>query len=61
MGRRHHRNIQSQLVYHRHYTIRDDAKRNIFEYIEVFYNRKRRHSTLGNDSPVWYQARTAVA
>jgi putative transposase len=29
--------------------------------MEVFYNRKRRHSTLGYDSPTEYEARTAVA
>lgn len=50
-----------ELLYHRHDAIRDDAKRDIFEFIEVFYNRKCLRSTLGNDSQVWYQARTAVA
>ncbi len=33
----------------------------IFEYIEVFYNRQRRHSTLGYHSPAEYEARAAVA
>ncbi len=31
---------------------REDATRELFEYIEVFYNRSRRHSTLGYSSPV---------
>jgi putative transposase len=53
--------LTRELVYHRHYATRDDATRDILEYIEVFYNRKRRHSTLGYDSPVEYEARTAVA
>ena len=53
--------LTRELVYQRHYATRDDATRDIFEYIEVFYNRKRRHSTLGYDSPVEYEARTAVA
>jgi len=53
--------LKRELVYHRHYATRDDAKRDIFEYIEVFYNRKRRHSTLGYNSPAEYEARTAVA
>jgi putative transposase len=53
--------LKRELVYHRHYATRDDATRDIFEYIEVFYNRKRRHSTLGYDSPAEYEARTAVA
>jgi putative transposase len=50
-----------ELVYHRHYATREEATQDIFEYIEVFYNRKRRHSTLGFDSPAEYEARTAVA
>ena len=53
--------LKRELVYHRHYATREDAKQDIFEYIEVFYNRKRRHSTLGYDSPAEYEARTAVA
>ena len=35
------------LVYPRHSATREDAKRDSFEYIAVFSNRKRRHSTLG--------------
>lgn len=53
--------LKRELVYHRHYATREEAKRDIFEYIEVFYNRKRRHSTLGYDSPAEFEARTAVA
>jgi putative transposase len=53
--------LKRELVYHRHYATREDATQDIFEYIEVFYNRKRRHSTLGYDSPAEYEARTAMA
>ena len=53
--------LKRELVYHRHSATRGAAKQDIFEYIEVFYNRKRRHSTLGYDSPAEYEARTAVA
>ena len=53
--------LKRELVYHRHYATREDATQDIFEYIEVFYNRTRRHSTLGYDSPAEYEARTAVA
>jgi putative transposase len=53
--------LKRELVYHRHDATREDATQDIFEYIEVFYNRKRRHSTLGYDSPAEYEARTAVA
>ena len=53
--------LKRELVYHRHYATRDDATRDIFEYIEVFYNRQRRHSTLGYHFPAEYEARTVVA
>jgi putative transposase len=53
--------LKRELVYHRHYATREEATQDIFKYIEVFYNRRRRHSTLGYDSPAEYEARTAVA
>ncbi len=53
--------LKRELVYHRRYATREEATQDIFEYIEVFYNRKRRHSTLGYDSPAEFEARTAVA
>jgi putative transposase len=39
--------LKRELVYHQHDATRDEARPDIFEYIELFYNRKRRHSTLG--------------
>ena len=53
--------LKRELVYQRHYATRDEATRNIFEYIEVFYNRQRRHSTLDYHTPAEYEARAAVA
>jgi transposase InsO family protein len=53
--------LKRELVYHRRYETRDAARQDIFEYIEVFYNRRRRHSTLGYDSPAEFEARMAVA
>jgi transposase InsO family protein len=53
--------LKRELVYHRHYATREDATQDIFGYIKVFENRKRRHSTLGYNSPAEYEARTAVA
>ena len=53
--------LKRELVYHRRYATREAATQDIFEYIEVFYNRRRRHSTLGYDSPAEFEARTAVA
>jgi len=45
------------LTGHRDYQNRSNAKTDIFEYIEAFYNRKRRHSALGYLSPAEYEAR----
>ena len=53
--------LKRELVYYRHYETRDEATRGLFEYIEVFYNRTRRHFALGYDSPAEYEARAAVA
>lgn len=39
------------------YRTREEARADIFDYIEVFYNRKRRHSYLGDISPVEYENR----
>ena len=53
--------LKREQVYHRHYATRNEATQDIFEYIEVLYNWKRRHSALGFDSPAEYEARKAVA
>ena len=42
--------LKRELVYHRQYHTREEATQDIFECIEVFYNRLRRHSTLGSYS-----------
>jgi len=34
---------------------REEAKRKVFEYIEVYYNRERRHSSLGYKSPIDFE------
>ena len=48
--------LKAELVYHTHYSTRQEAKNSIFDYIEVFYNRRRRHSSLGYKSPAEYEA-----
>ena len=53
--------IERELIYQRQYRTRDEATLDIFEYIEVFDNRLRRHSTLDYNSPAEFEARTAVA
>ena len=42
------------------YLTRDEARADVFDYIECFYNRKRRHGYLGNISPMEFEKRTAV-
>ena len=41
------------------YRTREEARADLFEYIECFYNRKRRHGYLGNISPVEFEKRTS--
>ena len=48
--------LKTELVYHRRYITREEARQDIFEWIEVFYNRTRRHSTLGYRSPAEFEA-----
>ena len=43
--------LKQELVYHRQYQTRKEAMEDIFEYIQVWYNRKRKHSSLGYRSP----------
>ena len=42
---------------YKQYKTRAEGMADIADYIEAFYNQKRRHSTLGNISPVEYEAR----
>jgi putative transposase len=48
--------LKTELVHHEHYATRAAARQSIFEYIEVFYNRKRLHSSLGYLSPEAFEA-----
>ena len=47
--------LKKELVYFETYRTRAEAKQSIFEYIEVFYNRLRKHSALGYLSPVQFE------
>lgn len=47
--------LKTELTHHRRYQTREKAQQEIFEYIEVFYNRQRRHSTLGYQTPLGYE------
>jgi transposase InsO family protein len=48
--------LKREEVYQQRYATRAQAKQAIFEYIEVFYNRQRRHSSLGYVSPEVFEA-----
>ena len=47
--------LKNELIHRRSWPSRDRARRAIFEYIEVFYNRQRLHSSLGYLTPVEYE------
>ena len=53
--------MKEDRVSRRRYRTRDEARADIFDYIERFYNPKRRHSTLGGLSPVEYEKRAKSA
>jgi transposase InsO family protein len=48
--------LKTELVFHQQYATHAQARLDIFEYIEIFYNRFRRHSALAYKSPVRYEA-----
>jgi transposase InsO family protein len=49
--------LKCELVYETEWRTRADARRDVFEYVEVFYNGQRRHSALGYLSPVAFERR----
>ena len=52
--------LKTELIYRRQFQTRVEATQAIFEYIEVFYNRTRRHSSIGYLSPVEYERQHSV-
>lgn len=58
--------LKTEHIYFEDYATREQAKQSIFEYVEVFYNRQRRHSTINYLSPMvfekqWYQQQENVS
>ena len=53
--------LKQELVYKRIYENRKEAKQDIFEYIQVWYNRKRSHSSLGYLSPEEFEHKQAYS
>jgi putative transposase len=56
-----HGMVCSMSVYHQRYATREQAKHDVFRWIELIYNRQRRHSTLGYRSPAEFEAMRNVA
>lgn len=52
--------LKTELIHRRRFATRAEARTAIFEYIEVFYNRQRIHSSLGYLSPEQYEKRHRV-
>lgn len=46
--------LKNEMIHHQRYATRANAEAAIKEYIEIFYNRQRRHSRLGYDSPALF-------
>ncbi len=53
--------LKRERIKRRNYRTRDEARADVFDYIERFYNRKRRHGYVGNISPVQFEKRTMRA
>ena len=53
--------LKSELVYHTMWEGYTDAHRDLFEYLEVYYNRERIHSTLGWITPAQFESQTVKA
>lgn len=52
--------LKTDLVMHCDYQTRDEARASLFEYMEVFYNRQRRHSTLNYVAPLAFEELTTA-
>jgi len=53
--------LKTERVHRQQYQTREEARRDIFEYIEVFYNRCRLHSSLGYLSPAQFEVAATAA
>ncbi|MGO4113655.1 IS3 family transposase [Rhizobium ruizarguesonis] len=53
--------LKSERTARKVYRTRDDAKADVFDYIERFYNPKRRHSTLGYLSPMEFENKVGLS
>jgi putative transposase len=52
--------LKKEWIYRRKYSSEQELRALVFEYIEIWYNRKRKHSALGNVSPLEYKRQQAA-
>jgi len=53
--------LKVELIHRMKFRTREEAKRKIFEYVEMYYNTKRAHSTLGYLSPFEYERQAILS
>ena len=53
--------LKTERTARKTYRTRDEAKADVFDYIERFYNAKRRHSTIGYRSPMEFEMQARLA
>jgi len=53
--------MKTEWVFFEKYQTRSQAKTSLFDYVETFYNRERRHSTLNYLSPLSYEQKFSMA
>jgi transposase InsO family protein len=51
--------LKKELIHRRSWPLKSELRTEVFDYIEIFYNRRRRHSTLGNLSPEQFETQKA--
>jgi putative transposase len=55
------KSLKTEWIYRKDYQTEDELRALVFEYIEIWYNRKRRHSSLDYLSPIDYKMKYAAA
>jgi len=50
--------LKTEWIYQNKYQTREEAKKSVFQYIEIFYNRQRLHSSLNYLSPIEFELKT---
>jgi putative transposase len=53
--------LKTERIRRKTYRTRDEARADVFDYIERFYNPKRRHSTIGYLSPMEFESQVGLA